>query len=44
MNVEDIRIIDGKPEIIPVKGREALLDLSNPADVKALQKLNEILD
>lgn len=44
MNVEDIRIVDGKPEIIPVKWREALLDLSNPADVKALQKLNEILD
>lgn len=44
MNVEDIQIIDGVPKIIPVKWREALLDLSNPADVKALQKLNEILD
>jgi hypothetical protein len=44
MNVEDIRIVDGKIEIIPVKWREALLDMSNPADVKALQKLNEILD
>lgn len=44
MNVEDIRIVDGKPEIIPVKWREALLDLTNPSDVKALQKLNEILD
>lgn len=44
MNVEDIRIVDWKPEIIAVKWREALLDMSNPSDVKALQKLNEILD
>ncbi len=44
MNVEDIRMKDWVPEIIPVKWREALLDLSNPADVKALQKLNEILN
>ena len=44
MNVEDVKIVDWVPNIIPVKWREALLDLSNPADVKALQKLNEILD
>ena len=44
MNVEDIVMEDWGPRIIPVKWREALLDLSNPADVKALQKLNEILD
>ena len=43
LNIEDIRIEDGNPVITPVSGREALVDFNNSADVKALEKLQEIL-